>query len=150
MFALPKDATLTIVARDMQYSKSDEVRKKGKELERITIELGDYLKYVFMMRKPCYLDQDSTLVQLLLDEYNEGDSKGLTMQLVNWLRQNVPHKNYAELEDVHVWSDCMPTPDEIKLYTILNSKKYSLAVGKIKPKCIEREKPQFRLYVWKN
>ena len=150
MIALPKDATLTLVARDMQYSKKEEVRRKGKELERITDELGDYLKYAFFMRKPCYLVQDSTLVQLLLDEYNGGDRKGLTMQLINWLRSNVPHKNYAELEDIHVWSDCMPSKQEWNSYTVLSSKDYSIAVGKLDASSIGKEKPQYRLYVWKN
>ncbi len=150
MVAKPKNATLVIVAEDMKYSKNEETRRRGRILARITDELGDYLKYVFMMRKPCYLDQDNILVRLLIDEYNDGDKNSLTMQLVSWLKENVPHQNFTELQDVHVWTECMPNKDEWNLYTVLSSKDYSIAIGKINGLSFGEKRPQFRLYVWKN
>ena len=145
-----KNKNLVIVAKQMQYSLKEEERMEGKILERIADELGDYLKYVFYMRKPGYLTVDNIFVRLLIEEYINGkEEKGLTMQMIKWLKQNMPHDSFAKLSDVHVWTDCKPKEEDMKYFTIYSSEKYSFAIG-TKNDDFGTRKKQYRLYVWKN
>ncbi len=102
-------SNIKIVRDELFYSKNQSKKEKGVILGRVIDQMGSRIQYMFLPRNPGYFCEDSVFINFLIDEaeFKNGYTlcqDCLVQKLLSWIRQNVPHENFAQMKEIQVWN----------------------------------------------